>query len=125
MSAKRRLISSGSPLEPNIGFSRAVRVGPILAVAGTAPLNPDGTTAHPGDVYEQTRRCLEIVRAAIEQAGGMLDHLIRTRIMLVGAERWREAARAHWGDVQRHPAGLHVRRSQPLYRQGLARRSRS
>ena len=54
----RKLVSSGSPLEPEIGFSRAVRSGPYLAVAGTAPIGPDGRAVHPGDVYEQTKACL-------------------------------------------------------------------
>jgi enamine deaminase RidA (YjgF/YER057c/UK114 family) len=95
---ERQLISSGSPYEHHIGLSRAVRVGPIIAVAGTAPLAHDGTTAHPGDVYAQTKRCLEITLDAIERAGGAREHVIRTRIMLVDMSRWREAARAH-GEV--------------------------
>ena len=94
----RRLVSSGSPLEPEIGFSRAVRVGDHVAVAGTAPIGPDGRAAHPGDVYAQTRLCLEIVRRAIEDAGGTLDQVIRTRIMLTDIDRWRDAAKAH-GEV--------------------------
>jgi enamine deaminase RidA (YjgF/YER057c/UK114 family) len=92
---QRKLVSSGSPLEPEIGFSRAVRVGPFLAVAGTAPIGPDGRAAHPGDVYEQTRLCLNIARRAIEEAGGALEQVIRTRIMLTDISQWREAARAH------------------------------
>ncbi|HWU89192.1 MAG TPA: RidA family protein [Kofleriaceae bacterium] len=91
-------ISSGSPFEPTIGFSRAVRVGPWIAIAGTAPIAADGTTAHPGDVYAQTRRCLEIMLRAVEAAGGAAAHVIRTRIMLVDISTWREAARAH-GEV--------------------------
>jgi len=94
----RRLVSSGSPLEPEIGFSRAVRVGDHVAVAGTAPIGPDGRAAHPGDVYAQTRLCLEIVRRAIEEAGCTLDQVIRTRIMLTDIDRWRDAAKAH-GEV--------------------------
>jgi enamine deaminase RidA (YjgF/YER057c/UK114 family) len=94
----RRLVSSGSPLEPEIGFSRAVRVGDHVAVAGTAPIGPGGRAAHPGDVYAQTRLCLEIVRRAIEDAGGTLDQVIRTRIMLTDITRWRDAAKAH-GEV--------------------------
>jgi enamine deaminase RidA (YjgF/YER057c/UK114 family) len=58
----RRLVSSKSPLEPLIGFSRAVRVGQIVAVSGTAPIAADGSVACPGDVYGQTRRCLGIIR---------------------------------------------------------------
>lgn len=91
----RQRVSSNSPLEPVIGFSRAVRVGRHLAVAGTAPIGPDGRTACPGDVYGQTRACLEIARRAIEEAGFGLKDVVRTRIMLVDVDRWREAAKAH------------------------------
>lgn len=95
---QRTRVSSGSPLEPEIGFSRAVRVGPFVAVAGTAPIGPDGRAMHPGDVYAQTRLCLEIARRAIEEAGCSLDDVIRTRVMLTDVTRWRDAARAH-GEV--------------------------
>lgn len=95
---QRKLVTSGSPLEPEIGFSRAVRVGSFLAVAGTAPIGPDGRAAHRGDVYAQTRLCLDIASRAIEEAGGTLAQVIRTHIMLTDIERWREAARAH-GEV--------------------------
>jgi enamine deaminase RidA (YjgF/YER057c/UK114 family) len=91
----RTLTSSGSPLESQIGFSRAVRVGHVLAVAGTAPIAPDGSVAAPNDVYGQTLRCLEIIANAIDDAGMRLDDVIRTRIMLTNIDSWREAARAH------------------------------
>jgi len=91
----RQYISSGSPLEPRIGFSRAVRVGQFLAVAGTAPIAPDGGVAAPGDVYGQTKRCLEIVAQAIADAGLTLHSVVRTRVMLTDISRWEEAARAH------------------------------
>lgn len=91
----RQLVSSGSPFEPKIGFPRAVRVGSHLAVSGTAPIAPDGSVATPGDVYGQTRRCLEIAAAAIKQAGGRIEHVIRTRIFLTDITRWEDAARAH------------------------------
>jgi enamine deaminase RidA (YjgF/YER057c/UK114 family) len=94
----RRLVSSGSPLEPGIGFSRAVRVGSAIAVAGTAPIAADGRTACPGDVAGQTRRCLEIIAAALAEAGACLDHVIRTRIMLTDIDRWQAAAAVH-GEV--------------------------
>jgi len=81
--ATRQLISSGSPFEPRIGFSRAVRVGPYVAVSGTAPIAPDGGVAAPGDVYGQTQRCFEIIEQAIKGAG------------LTDISRWEEAARAH------------------------------
>lgn len=91
----RRLVSSGSPMEPVIGFSRAVRSGPHVAVAGTAPIGPDGRTAHPGDVYAQTQVCLAIARRALEAAGCRLEDVVRTRVMLTDMDRWSEAARAH------------------------------
>lgn len=94
----RKLISSGSQFEPRIGFSRAVRVGPIVAVSGTAPIAADGSVAAPGDVYGQTRRCLEIIARAIGEAGLGLQNVIRTRVMLTDISRWEEAARAH-GEV--------------------------
>jgi enamine deaminase RidA (YjgF/YER057c/UK114 family) len=92
---QRRLVTSGSPLEPEIGFSRAVRVGSFLALAGTAPIGTDGRVAHPGDVYAQTKLCLDIARRAIEEADCALSQVVRTRIMLTDIEQWRDAARAH------------------------------
>lgn len=91
----RKNISSGSPYEPKIGFSRAVRIGNIISVAGTAPIAEDGSVAAVGDVYGQTKRCLEIIQQAIESAGGKLENVIRTRVMLVNMETWEESARAH------------------------------
>jgi len=91
----RKNISSGSPYEKSIGFSRAVRTGNRILVAGTAPIAEDGTTAFPGDVYMQTRRCLEIISKAIEEAGGTLVDVVRTRVYLVNAEDWEEAGKAH------------------------------
>jgi enamine deaminase RidA (YjgF/YER057c/UK114 family) len=91
----RQLVSSGSPLEPKIGFARAVRSGPYVAVAGTAPIGPDGRTAFPGDVYKQTQVCLSIARRAIEEAGCRLEDVIRTRVMLIDMDTWSQAAKAH------------------------------
>jgi enamine deaminase RidA (YjgF/YER057c/UK114 family) len=94
----RKLISSGSPFEPQIGFSRAVRVGSVVAIAGTAPIAPGGGVAAPGDVYGQTKRCLEIIQQAAVDAGLSLASVVRTRVMLTDITRWQEAARAH-GEV--------------------------
>ena len=96
MQVDTRRISSGSPLEGTIGFSRAVRVGNFIAVAGTAPISGDSNLrVDTWSVYEQTRLCVQIVRKAIEDAGGSLDNVIRTRIMLTDISTWREAAQAH------------------------------
>ena len=93
--AERTLVSSGSYLEPVIGFSRAVRVGDMIVVGGTAPIKAGGGTAGVGDVYAQTRRCLEIVEKAIEDAGGRIEDVTRTRIILTDIGLWKDAARAH------------------------------
>ena len=91
----RKLISSGSPYEPKVGFSRAVRVGPHIAVAGTAPIAAQGGTACPGDLYGQTKRCLEIIEKAINDAGGNLEHVVRMRVYLKDIKSGEEAGRAH------------------------------
>jgi len=88
-------VSSGSPYEGPTGFSRARRIGRLIAVAGTAPIAPDGSPAHPGDLYRQTLRCLEIIETALKDLGAGRENVIRTRVYLTDAARWREAARAH------------------------------
>ena len=94
----RANISTGTPLESRAGSSRAVRIGDLLAIAGTAPVAADGTVVAPGDVYGQTRRCLQIIAAVLRTAGLATGDVIRTRIMLTDIARWREAAKAH-GEV--------------------------
>ena len=88
-------VSSGSVFEKPIGFSRAVRIGNIISVSGTAPLARDGSTAYPNDLYKQTKRCIEIMKKAIIDAGGQLENVIRTRIFLKDISDWKKAARAH------------------------------
>ena len=94
---RRTLITSGSPYEPVIGFSRAVVDGHHVSVAGTAPLMPDGADPPP-DAYGQTRRVLEIILAALAEAGAGPADVVRTRTYLVRAEDWEQAGRAH-GEV--------------------------
>ncbi|MFG2526912.1 RidA family protein [Streptomyces sp. NPDC048516] len=91
----RQTVSSGSPLEPQIGFSRAVRAGNHVAVAGTAPIGEDGSTVGPGDVHVQTARCLDLAERALQEAGASIGDVVRTRIMLTDVSRWKDAARAH------------------------------
>ena len=92
---ERKSVSSGSPYEPIVGLSRAVRIGNVVAVAGTAPLGPDGRTVGAGDPAAQARRCFEISRAALEQLGADLEDVIRTRILLTRIEDWRTVAEVH------------------------------
>src|SRR6266850_4255193 len=91
----RKLISSGSPYEPKVGISRAVRAGSIITVAGTAPLGPDGQTVGRGDPAAQARRCLDIIEAALRDAGASLRHVVRTRILLTSIDDWQAVAAVH------------------------------
>lgn len=98
---ERQLISSGSPFEPTIGFSRAVRVGDRVLVSGTAPVFPDGSC--PEDVEAQTRRCWAIVEAALTEAGADLADVVRTRQYLLDASDADAVSRVHgelFGDVR-------------------------
>ena len=96
----RQRYSSGSPYEPILGISRAMRIGNIIAIAGTAPLGPDGKTIAPGDAAAQMRRCLEIVQAALVNLGASLSDVIRTRTLLTRIEDWEVVGRVH-GEVFR------------------------
>jgi enamine deaminase RidA (YjgF/YER057c/UK114 family) len=83
MSGERRRVASGSPYEPVIGFSRAIRVGDRVLVSGTAPIWADGSVDP--DPAAQMRRCLEIVAAALDEAGAAMTDVVRTRTYLVDA----------------------------------------
>jgi len=91
----RRRVSTGSPFEPIVGISRAVRVGDLIAVTGTAPLGPDGKTVGVGDPAAQARRSLEIVRDALRGLGADLRHVYRTRTLLTRIDDWEPVARVH------------------------------
>jgi enamine deaminase RidA (YjgF/YER057c/UK114 family) len=98
----RQRIASGSPYERVMGFSRAVRVGSHVFVAGTAPVMLEGEELPP-DAYGQTRRCLEIIVTALREAGAEPEHVVRTRIFATSAGIFEEVARAHgavFGDVR-------------------------
>src|ERR671927_1975556 len=94
--AERLRVSSGSPFEPTIGFSRAVRVGDRVLVAGTAPIWPDGSCDP--DPGVQARRCFEIILAALHQAGAEARQVVRTRLFLTDAAHAEAVGAAH-GEV--------------------------
>jgi enamine deaminase RidA (YjgF/YER057c/UK114 family) len=93
----RRLVSSGSPFEASVGFSRAVRDGRHVFVAGTCAVMPEGADP-PTDAYGQARRCLEIILTALAEAGAAPEHVVRTRTFLLDVNDWEEVGRAH-GEV--------------------------
>jgi enamine deaminase RidA (YjgF/YER057c/UK114 family) len=93
---ERQRISSGSPFEPVAGFSRAVRVGDRVVVAGTAPIWPDDEVDP--SVEAQTRRCLEIIGTALTEAGSAYRDVVRTRLFMVDADDFPTIARVH-GEV--------------------------
>ncbi len=99
---ERQLVSSGSPYEPTIGYSRVVRDGRHVFVAGTCAVMPDNADP-PRDAYGQARRCFEIILAALAEAEAGPEHVVRTRMFLVNAEDWEGVGRAHaeiFGDVR-------------------------
>jgi enamine deaminase RidA (YjgF/YER057c/UK114 family) len=92
----RTRVASGSPYEPVVGFSRAVRVGERVLVAGTAPIWPDGSCDP--DPGAQAARCLEIILAALAEVGAGPEHVVRTRMFILDAADWEAVGRAH-GEV--------------------------
>jgi enamine deaminase RidA (YjgF/YER057c/UK114 family) len=105
---ERRRISSGSPYEPAVGFSRALVAGRHVYVAGTAPIPPDGSEP-PDGAYEQARLCLDLIGRALEQAGAGYEHVVRTRIWVTDRTHWDEVARAHaevFGEIRPAATGL-------------------
>jgi enamine deaminase RidA (YjgF/YER057c/UK114 family) len=107
---KRRLISSAMPLERTFGYSRAVVAGDRVFVSGTAPVMPDGADPPP-DAYGQARRCLEIVLAALAEAGAGPEDVVRTRMYVTRAKDFEEVGRAHgemFGDVRPATTGIVV-----------------
>ena len=91
---ERRIVSSGSAFEERGGYSRAVVAGSRVFVAGTAPIMP-GDADPPSDPYGQARRCLEIVEAALREAGGGLEHVVRTRLLMTDPSYAPDVLRAH------------------------------
>jgi len=112
MDRGRRNISSGAPWEPTVGYSRAVRVGPYVHVAGTTGTDEQGR-AVAADVYAQARHALGKISAALTEAGARLDQVVRTRIFVTDIDRWEEVGRAHgevFGQVRPAATMVEVRR---------------
>lgn len=93
--AEKKLVRTGTKWEPLVGYCRAVRVGPHIAVSGCAPVDADGAVVGPGDPYLQTQRCIEIIADALLEAGSSLEDVVRTRMFVTDISRWEDIARAH------------------------------
>jgi reactive intermediate/imine deaminase len=104
-------VSSNSPYEPVIGFSRAVRAGDTVYVSGTVAFDADGRQVGQGDVYAQAVQAIRNIEAALREAGAALGDVVRTRVYLTDIARWEEAARAHregFGEVRPATSFLEV-----------------
>lgn len=106
----RQNISSGAPWEDEVGYSRAVRIGNTIEISGTASVRNGETVGD--NAYEQTKVCLEIIKEALEKAGGKMKHVVRTRMFVTDISQWAAIGKAHgevFGDIKPTTTMVEVR----------------